>query len=209
MPHCPCARSLGSCRKKGPQLRRQPVARLTLLTTLIVLLLGLTACPGGRQAFVQLAKSATSKVSGAVGREAGEIKINSSEVSSLASQYGTSSDDVTAIASKADTYQGWSLPQESIDRMAEAAKAAKDNKAVSAGVGVACDWMTGNINSSDQFQSSLAKAAAGMTYSDWIAFREASTDLATQLKTIRAQGSPQDKVAAALLCYAYQVPTIK
>jgi hypothetical protein len=191
-------------------MRIQRDTRLALLTALTVALLGLIACNSGeREAFVQLAKSATSKVSGAVGRETGDIKVTSSEVSSLASRYGASADDVTAVAGQADTYRGWWLPQESIDRMAEAAKAAKDNKAVSAGVGVACDWMTGNITNPDQFRDSVAKAAAGMADTDANAFRKATLDLTNELADIKTQGSPQDKAAAALLCYVYQVPAVK
>lgn len=180
-----------------------------MLTAVTIALLGLTHCAGERLAIVQLAKGATSKVSGALGQETGEIKLASSDVSSLASRYGASADDVTAVAGQADKYRGWSLPQETVDRMAEAAKTAKDDKAVSAGVGVACDWMMGNITTPAQFRNSVAKAGAAMTYTDLVAFREASSDLAEQLTTIKDQGSPKDKAAAALLCYVYQVIPVK
>ncbi|MBP1235308.1 hypothetical protein JOE40_000776 [Arthrobacter sp. PvP102] len=163
---------------------------------------------GEREAAVQLAKGAVSKVSSSLGRETAEIKVASSDVSSLASWYGASAEEVTAVAGQADTYQGWSMPRARVDRMAEAAKAEKNDKAVSAGVGVACDSMAGKITSPAQFQNSVT-SAIGMTYTDAVAFQEATTDLAEKLATIKAQGSPEDKAAAALLCYAYPVVPVK
>ncbi|MBG0738041.1 hypothetical protein IV500_01135 [Paeniglutamicibacter antarcticus] len=130
-------------------------------------------------------------------------------MSSLASRYGAAAEDVTAVTGQADTYRGWSLPQKTVDHMADAAKMAKDNEAISAGVGVACDWMMGNITTPAQFRNSVAKAGIGMTYTDLVAFRAATSDLAEELTTIKDQGSPKDKAAAALLCYVYQAVPVK
>lgn len=191
-------------------MRRQPDAKLAVLTAVTIAVIGSAGCnTGEREAAVQLAKGAVSKVSSSLGRQTGEIKVASSEVSSLASRYGASTDEVTAVAGQADTYQGWLIPQARVDRMAEAAKAVKNDKAVSAGVGVACDWMAGKITNPAQFQNSVTSAAIGMAYTDAVAFQEATTDLAEKLTTIKAQGSPEDKAAAALLCYAYQVVPVK
>jgi hypothetical protein len=163
-------------------MRKQPGARVAALTAVAAVVLGLTACTGGeREAVVQLATSATSKVSSAVGRDTGEIKVAASDASDLASRFHTSAEEVTAVAGQADNYSGWLIPQASADRMAEIAKAAKKNKAVSAGVDIACAWAAGEIKSTEQFHSSVVDATVGMAYNDAYAFRAATEQLADGL----------------------------
>jgi hypothetical protein len=193
-------------------MRNHPATRLrsTALTALAVILLGLPACNGAeRQGAIQLARGAASKVFGSVGRETGEIKAAASEVDTMASRYGASAEEVSAVAGTADNYQGWTVPQQSVDRIAALARDVKNDKVVSAGVGVACDWMSGKITDPATFQNSVASAAVGMAASDAYSFREATNDLAGKLAGIRSQGSSQDKAAAAWLCYAYQVVPVK
>jgi hypothetical protein len=187
-------------------MRKQPGARVAALTAVAAVVLGLTACTGGeREAVVQLAKSATSKVSSAVGRDTGEIKVAASDASDLASRFHTSAEEVTAVAGQADNYSGWLIPQASADRMAEIAKAAKKNKAVSAGVDIACAWAAGEIKSTEQFHSSVVDATVGMAYNDAYAFRAATEQLADRLTKMQTEGTSKDKAAAALFCYGYSV----
>lgn len=205
-----CYEGLGACPTRGPAMRQQPGSRFAVFSAVAVVALALTACTGGeREAAVQLAKSATSKVSSAVGHDTGEIKVSASDAARLASRYHTSSEEVTAVAGQADNYSGWSLPQASADRMAEIAKAAKKNKAVSAGVDIACAWAAGEINSPDQFQSSVAGATAGMAYNDAYAFQTATQQRAERLTQMQADGTAQDKAAAALFCYGYAVVQVE
>ncbi|QDY91126.1 hypothetical protein E7Y32_13605 [Arthrobacter sp. UKPF54-2] len=190
-------------------MRFHQTTRLAVLIALPLLLMGPTACtPAAQKGAVQLTRGAASKVLRSLGRDAGEIQAASSELPGLASRYGASAEEVTAVAGSADNYQGWRVPQGSIDRMVATARTVKNNKAVSAGVGVACDWMAGDVTSRAEFQQSVVNAAAGMTYDDARAFADATTDLAKKLGEIRASGTSQDKAAAAWLCYAYQVTPV-
>lgn len=188
-------------------MRNQPVIRLRLTAlAAATAVLVLPACNGGER---QLARNAAAKVFGSLGKETREIRVAASEVDTLASRYGASADDVSAVAGAADNYQGWTVPQGRIDRMAEVARAVKDDKVVSAGVGVACDWMSGKITDPAAFQDSVVSATVGMAYSEAYAFREATNGLAEDLAQIKSQGTPRDKVAAGLLCYAYEVVPAK
>lgn len=189
-------------------MRNQPVIRLRLaaLAAVAAVLAGLPACNGGER---QLARNAAAKVFGSLGKETGEIKVAAAEVDFLASRSGASADDVSVVAGEADNYRGWTVPQKRVDRMAEIAREVKDDKIVSAGVGVACDRMTGKITDPATFQDSVLSATAGMAYTDAYAFREATNGLAEDLAQIKSQGTPRDKVAAGLLCYAYQVVPAK
>jgi hypothetical protein len=184
-------------------MRNQPVTGryLRAAAALTACLLLLPACAEERQ----LAQAAAAKIFGSLGKQPGEIKLATSQVNTVASKYGASAERVAAVAGNADTYQGWKDPQGIIDRMAAIALDAHDNKAVSAGVGVACDYMAGEIKDSGTFQKSVAAAAAGMTYSQAYAFRAATTDLANKLAKNKAAGSPDDKAAAAWVCYGYSI----
>jgi hypothetical protein len=186
-------------------MRKQPRAVLTLLTALAFVPLLLTACHGE----LKLAPGAASKVFQAVGRNTGEIEVAESEVSRIANQYLVSKEEVAAVAGQADSYRGWSATQSRVDKMAQIAKAAKDNKAVSAGVDVACDWMAGEIAAQDQFWDSVVEAAEGMTDTELGAFWKATGELADQLTEMQEEGTAKDKAAAALFCYAYSVAPAK
>lgn len=186
-------------------MRNQPVTRLLSAAVLAAALAGLPACTSGqREAVLQLGRGAASKVSQSVGHDAGEITAGASQARQLAEQYGASADEVAAVAESADRYQGWINPQSSIDDMAAAARAAKENRLVSAGVSVACDWMAGKLTNQFQLQKSIGSATQGMLMSQQQAFRSATTDLAEKLAFIKAKGTEQDKAAAVWVCYAYQ-----
>ena len=125
-----------------------------MIALTVVIFGAAAACnPGQSEGAIQLTRGAAAKVFGSLGRETGEIKAASSEVPGLAARYGASADQITAVAGTADTYQGWRVPQERIDRMVAAARNVKDNAAVSAGVGIACDWMAGKLRTRPSFMS--------------------------------------------------------
>lgn len=198
------ARELGTGRTKGAPMRNQPATCLVSAAVLAVVLAGLPACTQGqREAVLELGSGAVSKVSRSVGHDAGEIKAGTNQVGEFASQYGASADEVAAVAKSADSYEGWIRPQVSIDEMAAAARAAKGNKFVSAGVSVACDWMAGKVTNKVEFQKAVGSAMQGMLMTQQQAFREATTDLAGKLAFIKAKGTEKDKAAAVWICYAY------
>lgn len=178
-------------------MRTQQRAGRTLAAILAAAPLALTACGE-----LKLAEGAAAGVFHAVGENTGEIKVTASEV---ARRYHASESEVAVVASQADRYSGWTDPQSSVERMAAIALAVKRNKAVSAGVDVACKWGQGEITTPAQFQSALTSATTGMLASDAQAFRDASAELATRLKRIKSQGSPKDQAAAALFCWGYSV----
>jgi hypothetical protein len=189
---------------------RAPLHPLTLLTALTICLLCVSGCNSGeRQTIIQLARSAAQKVFGSLGRETGEIKVASSVMADQAALYGVSAESVTAVAGTADTQHGWTWPQLSIDQMADFAKEAKNNKVVSAGVGIACDGMAGKLQDQEQKVASLNSALVGMAYNDQVSFHAANKDLVEKLAYIKKEGSPPDKAAAVWLCYAYQVIPVK
>ncbi len=164
-------------------------------TALTVCLFLLPACTAGQaEDVIQLARGASTKVFGSLGRGTGEIKAASSDVRTFASRYGTSADQVAAVAANADTYRGWTVPQRSIDRMVAAAK---NDKVVAGGVSIACEWMEGKLTSWAAFQSSLMSAVAGSVYNDAYAYHKATEDLAKDLAANKNQGSKEDKAAAA------------
>lgn len=172
-------------------------AGLTLVTALAVAASVLTACGG-----LKLADNAASQVFSTVGKNTGEIKVAASDV---ARKYHVPETEVAAVAGQVDSYSGWTAPQSSVNRMATIAIDAKNNKAISAGVDVACKWGLGEITTQQQFQTAVASATVGMLATDAIAFREATAELATRLKKIQTEGSSNDKVAGALFCYGYSV----
>ncbi|OAE01602.1 hypothetical protein [Arthrobacter sp. OY3WO11] len=175
--------------------------KLTLLASLAVIPVSLTACHGE----LKLAQSAASKAYQSVGKNTGDITVSESEVSRIASKYLVPTEEVAAVAGQADNYRGWSVPQSRVDKMAQIAKAAKNNEAVSAGVDVACDWMKGEITTQDQFLASVVEAAKGMTDSELQAYWKAVGELADQLTEMMEEGTAKDKAAAALFCYTYSV----
>lgn len=182
-------------------MRSRPGVKLTLLALLTAIPVFLTACHGE----LKLAQGAASKAFQSVGKNTGEITVAESEVSQIASKYLVSKEEVAAVAGQADSYRGWSAPQSRVDKMAQIAKAAKDNEAVSVGVDVACDWMKGEITTQDQFWASVVEAADGMTDSELEAFWKAAGELADELKEMAEKGTAKDKAAAALFCYTYSV----
>jgi hypothetical protein len=182
-------------------MRNRPGAILTLLASLAVIPVSLTACHGE----LKLAQGAASKALQSVGKNTGEITVAESEVSRIASKYLVSKEEVAAVAGQADRYRGWSVPQSQVDKMAQIARDAHDNDAVSGGVDVACDWMAGEITTPDQFRDSVVEAAQGMTDSELQAFWKATGELADKLKEMQEEGASEDKTAAALFCYTYSV----
>lgn len=147
---------------------------------------------------------AASKVSRSVGHDAGEITAGLSRAKQLAAEYGTSDNDIATVAGSADSYPGWIRPQSSIDEMASAARTARDNRLVSAGVSVACDWMAGKLPNRARLQDSISSVIQGMLMGQQQAFQAATTDLAEKLAFIKANGTEEDKAAALWLCFAYE-----
>jgi hypothetical protein len=182
-------------------MRNRPGAILAVLTALTVIPASLTACHGE----LKLAQGAASKALQSVGKNTGEITVAESEVSRIASKYLVSKEEVAAVAGQADSYRGWSAPQSRVDKMAQIARAAKDNEAVSGGVDVACDWMAGEITTPDQFWDSVVGVAQGMTDNELDAYWKATGELADSLKEMQEEGTSRDKTAAALFCYTYSV----
>lgn len=179
-------------------MHTQRGAGLTLVATLAALAVVLTACA----VEVKLAEGAASQVFHAVGESTGEIKVAASKV---ASRYHASESEVAAVASQADRYSGWTDPQSAADRMVNIAFAVKRNKAVSAGVDVACKWGLREIDTPAKFNDGVASATAGMLASDAKAFRDATAELAKRLRKIQDEGSPTNMAAAAWFCYGYAV----
>ena len=188
-----------------PPMHSQPVTKLLSVTVFAAVIDGLPArAQGPREAVLHLGHGAASMVSQSVGHEVGEIAAGISRFRQLAAEYGTSVEEVAAVAESVDSYQGWIRPQASIDEMASAARAARDYRFVSAGVSIACDWMAGSPTNRARLQDSIDSAIQGMLMSQQLAFRASATDLAEKLAFIKASGTEQDQAAALWLCFAYE-----
>ena len=174
-------------------MRRYAVSAILLAAVLV-------GCGPAASGAVKVAGGAVDDAASVLGASRQTVALTGDDVSRLAGQARVSDDAIQSVAPRVNSQPLWNRSM----RAARNVAVHTEGEVRALAISVACDAVNGKVHTYQDLYGSLAGHLQGMSATRVQSVAEATLQLWQNLYTAYTSDYPEERAAAAILCYTFQ-----